>query len=183
MHTIPPDGTGTHQDLVAAAGQPTRFHHRHRPQCPGLAGRRLALAARVLLVGEEVNDASLQPEINHCLVSGRADRCQARTRRTAGPDQRGAARSQGAVTFLAHPIERIALAVRHLRVACLEVNGFTGIELWNFMSEFRYYAWSKLHALPMLYLPRFFTRPWPEMLAKWDELLPRGRSPSSPSAA
>ena len=171
MHTVHSDGTGTHQDLVAAAEANgldfiiATDHNVLVSQEEGWRGRVL------LLVGQEVNDASLQPEINHCLVFGVQSDI---TGHAADPQALiHAAQRQGAVTFLAHPIERASPVLTDTyEWRNWEISGFTGIELWNFMSEFRYYVRSKLHALPLLYLPRLFTTgPWPEMLAKWDELL------------
>lgn len=171
MHTIHSDGTGAHQDLVKAA-QANRLDFIIATDHNVLVSREEGWRERVLLlVGEEVNDANLQPEGNHCLVLGVESDV---TPYAAAPQELlNAAQRQGAVTFLAHPIERPSpLLPDTYQWRNWEVNGFTGIELWNFMSEFRYYAWSKPWALLTLYLPRLFTTgPWPEMIAKWDELL------------
>jgi hypothetical protein len=52
------------------------------------------------------------------------------------------------------------------------VTGYTGIELWNYMSTFRPFVTSKTRAVALGYFPHYFTPgPLPEMLAKWDELL------------
>ncbi|MBK7198993.1 MAG: hypothetical protein IPH87_00005, partial [Anaerolineae bacterium] len=71
----------------------------------------------LLLVGEEVNDASLQPEINHCLVMGVQTDVSAHA---AEPQALiNAAHSQERSPSGPSHRTRIALAVRHLRVACL----------------------------------------------------------------
>jgi len=171
MHTVHSDGTGTHQDLAAAA-QANRLDYIIATDHNVLVSQEEGWRDRVLLlVGEEVNDANLQPEGNHCLVFGVQSDVTPYASAPQGLIE--AAQRQGALTFLAHPIERPSpLMPDTYEWRNWEVSGFTGIELWNFMSEFRYYAKSKPSAVPLLFLPHLFTTgPWPEMLAKWDELL------------
>ncbi len=177
MHTRHSDGSGLHQDLATAA-EANRLdfiiatdHNVLVAQEEGWRGRVL------LLVGQEVNDASLEPEHSHCLVFG--VQSDLTPLAVAPQEMFDAARSQGALTFLAHPIERASpLLTDTYEWRHWDVTGFTGIELWNYMSEFRYYARNKPLALLLTYLPRFFsTGPWPEMLAKWDELLAARSAP------
>ena len=56
------------------------------------------------------------------------------------------------------------------------MQGYTGIELWNSMSEFKGLLKSKLHAVYYALNPHRVARgPFPEALKKWDELLVQGR--------
>jgi hypothetical protein len=56
------------------------------------------------------------------------------------------------------------------------VTGFTGIELWNYMSEFKSYLPSKPAAVLAALFPGFFiSGPLPETLALWDDLMRDGR--------
>jgi hypothetical protein len=56
------------------------------------------------------------------------------------------------------------------------VEGFTGIELWNAMSEFKGLLWSRLAAVIYAYLPLLGLRgPFRRTVRTWDELLVGGR--------
>ncbi|RME86010.1 MAG: hypothetical protein D6775_01250, partial [Caldilineae bacterium] len=84
-----------------------------------------------------------------------------------------AVRAQGGLTFFAHPIEKASPLIPDTYPWTVwDVEGFTGIELWNFMSEFRPHASSKAKAILVGFFPQWFTTgPYAETLAKWDELL------------
>ncbi len=57
-----------------------------------------------------------------------------------------------------------------------QVDGYTGLELWNAMSEFKSLLRSRLHALYYAFAPDRIARgPSKETLAKWDDLLLSGR--------
>jgi hypothetical protein len=57
-----------------------------------------------------------------------------------------------------------------------DVTGFTGIELWNYMSEFKNYLVSKPAAVLAAFFPSLFIKgPPPETLALWDGLMRDGR--------
>ena len=56
------------------------------------------------------------------------------------------------------------------------MTGYTGIELWNGMSEFKSLLKSKFHAIYYAFNPnRVATGPFPKPLGKWDELLSAGK--------
>ena len=55
-------------------------------------------------------------------------------------------------------------------------HGYTGLEIWNGLSEFKSLLKSKLHAVYYAYNPSRVARgPFPEVLQRWDELLASGR--------
>jgi len=172
MHSTHSDGTGDIAEMVqAAAGAGLDFmiltdHNQLVAQSE--QGWRSGV---LTLIDIEVNDMALIPERNHCLTLNVKEDMTA-----FAPDPQGlidAVRERGGLTFLAHPIDLPGnVAPETYPWTEWDVEGFTGIELWNFMSEFRPYATSKAVAVVMSYLPQFFTTgPFPEMLAKWDELL------------
>ena len=52
------------------------------------------------------------------------------------------------------------------------MSGYTGLEIWNGLSELKVYLKSKVHGIFFAYFPQFIAHgPMPEVLAKWDELL------------
>ncbi|NOX61294.1 MAG: CehA/McbA family metallohydrolase [Chloroflexi bacterium] len=121
----------------------------------------------------EVNDVNLRPEANHCLTLNVQEDV---TRFASDPQQLiDAVRERGGLTFLAHPIDKPSPLIPDIYPwNAWDIEGFTGLEIWNFMSEFRPYVTSKRMAIVMAFFPQLFsTGPYPEMLAKWDEWLQR----------
>lgn len=130
-----------------------------------------------LLVGEEIHDQARQPQKNHLLVFG-ADRELAQY---APEPQRliDAARQAGGLTFIAHPVDPAAPAVRQEDISWVdwEVHDFTGIELWNSFSEFKGHLKSLLHAFYYVYFPAMIAEgPFAETLKRWDRLLADGKT-------
>ena len=171
MHTTHSDGTGDFDELVrAASGVGLHFvfvtdHNvlvREKEE-----GYRHGV---LTLVGQEVHDPDLNPEGNHLLCLGTEEDL---THLGTDPQKLiDGVNQQGGLPFLAHPIERFTKLIPiHYPWQNWEVTDFHGVELWNYMSNFRGMAESKLQALVMAFVPHWFTiGPLPEMLAKWDEL-------------
>jgi len=87
-------------------------------------------------------------------------------------------RSEGGVAFIAHPYDPAAPAFGEddLSWDDWDVQGYTGIELWNAMSEFKGLLRSKLHALYYLLNPeRVASGPYPQTVKIWDDLLAAGQ--------
>lgn len=173
LHTVLSDGSGTMADVVEAARQagldfviPTD-HNVFAPEGEGWHGEVL------LLIGEEVHQEGRNPEGSHYLALG--------IREDVAPLARGgmqevihAVREQGGIGFLAHPYERPAPLVGIAAFPWLDwpVEGYTGISIWNYMSEYKTYLTSLPQALLSVFWPSWFVRgPFPETLALWDELL------------
>ena len=100
-----------------------------------------------MIVGEEIHDQAQNPQKNHLLVFG-ANREMA----TLAHDPQGLidrVNKVGGLSFLAHPIDYAALIFGEPDLAWenWEVHGYTGIELWNTMTEFKSLLKSKMHAL------------------------------------
>ncbi len=172
MHSTASDGTGSIADLVAAARR-AGLHYiivtdHNRLVAQSEEGWREGV---LTLIDIEVNDRRRQPEQNHCLTLGvREDVSDLAADPQALID---GVRERGGLSFLAHPIDKPSpLMPDTYPWTEWDIEGFTGIELWNFMSEFRPYATNKLKGLLISFFPHWFTRgPFPETLALWDRLL------------
>lgn len=180
VHSTLSDGHGTHAEIVQAA-----FHagldfvvitdHNLRPD--GLDGYRYQGEKRVLLlIGEEVHDQARTPEKSHLLVY--------ETRRTMAEFASATQtlineinRASG-LSFLAHPYDCAAPRFGQPDLSWDDwgVEGFTGLELWNFMVEFKCRLKNWPRALYYSFLPQRISRgPKPETLARWNALLSAGR--------
>ena len=130
----------------------------------------------LVLVGEEVHDQTRDPQKNHLLVYG-AD-CELARYAPQPQALVDAAREKGGLTFLAHPHDPEAPLFHEpaLEWVNWEVAGFTGLELWNYMTEFKSLLTSRANAVRYAFNPQQGIRgPFPQTLAKWDELTAQGR--------
>ena len=180
MHTRYSDGHGSHSDIVAAGlktGLDVAIVSDHNvwvngPQDFYTEGDRRLL----LLVGQEIHDQGRSPQKNHLLVFG-AERELA----TYAYDPQTLiqqVKRSGGICFLAHPHDKAASVIRETAISWVDwdLAGYTGIELWNSMSELKTYLRSRLHAMFYLLFPQRIARgPDPETLAKWDAMLKSGR--------
>jgi len=173
MHTIHSDGRKTHRELAQIAEEAgldyivVTDHNVLVPNEEGWYGKTL------VLVGEEVHDTGRAPQSSHTLcfdirqdVAGYAGNPQQLIEAVA---------IQGGFTFLAHPFEHDAvpfLPEPNISWRDWQVTGYAGIELWNYMSEFKGALKSKAHAVLCAFFPALAASgPYPETLRKWDELL------------
>jgi hypothetical protein len=180
MHTTYSDGTGSHQELAQAAletGIDVIAVTDHNVLVQGPEGYYREGGRRVLmLIGEEIHDRSRVPQKNHLLVLG-ADQELA----DLAEDPQvliNAAAEHGAVTFLAHPTDPAAPEFGQSDISWVnwDVEGFTGLELWNGFSEFKRYLTGKLKAIYYAYQPDRIARgPFPETVSRWDQLTASGR--------
>ena len=171
IHTTHSDGTGTFADLAQAARKAELdfiIVTDHNVLVKEEEGYRDGV---LILIGEEVHETGRKPEVNHLLCIGIRDDVA----HLAGAPQKiiDAVNAQGGLTFLAHPIERSApLVPETYPWVDWRVEGFTGIELWNYMSSFREFAVNRATALAFSYAPHLFPEgPLPEVLSLWDDLL------------
>lgn len=180
MHTPYSDGHGSYTEIIQAAlkaGLDAVIVTDHNVLVSGPEdyykdGTRKVL----LLVGEEIHDQTRQPQKNHLLVMG----VERELSNLASEPQRllDGVRKAGGLAFLAHPVDPAAPAVDEDDISWVDwqVQGFTGIELWNGMSEFKGRLKSKLHAVYYALNPhRIAQGPFAETLRRWDELLAEGR--------
>ena len=180
MHTRFSDGHGSHADIATAAigaGLDAVIVTDHNVRVDGPQGYYREGADRVLLlVGEEIHDTNRDPQKNHLLVFGVPAELAAHAHEPQGLiDQ---VRAAGGLSFLAHPFDPANRIFNEPDITWQDwgVTGYTGVELWNGMSEFKSLLKSRLHAVYYAFNPdRIPHGPPPEMLAKWDELLSSGR--------
>ena len=180
MHTRYSDGTGLHKDIAAAAirqGLDAVIVTDHNVLVKDFEGYQRDGEKRVLmLIGQEVHDQARDPQKNHLLIFG-ANRDLA----ALAEDPQAlinAVRDAGGICFLAHPHEPAAPLFHETAIGWenWEVQGYTGIELWNHLSQLKYVLNNWPQAIFHVFFPRLFTRvPDLPTLQKWDELLASGR--------
>lgn len=179
LHSIYSDGHAPDAMIALAAlraGLDFIFLTDHNVWVPALEGYRYLGERRLLfLCGEEVHDQARQPQKNHLLVY----EAQKELAPLAYEPQRliNAARQEGGLTFLAHPTDPSAPRFDEDDLSWVSwgAQGFTGMEIWNFMSEFKSRLSSLAAALYYVYNPRDIARaPFPQTMAHWDRLLAAG---------
>ncbi|MCB0193708.1 MAG: CehA/McbA family metallohydrolase [Anaerolineae bacterium] len=183
MHTVASDGTGTHDEVASAAaraGLDFIVYTDHNIWVDGIKGwyRDPATGRDLLrLMGQEINDQALEPELNHMLchfVSRDLNGIASDPQRLIDDVMQS-----GGLTFLAHPLERPGLRAASQTYPWItwDIDGYTGIELWNAMTDVKWRLrtlWFR--AVLGAYIPNWvLSAPFPEVLAKWDELLATGR--------
>jgi hypothetical protein len=171
IHTTHSDGSGSHAEVAQAAASVgldfviVTDHNSYLPSHEGWHGEVL------LLVGEEVHavDNSLA---NHLLVF---DAREAMAPYGDAPQPLlDAINARGGLSFIAHPVEKSGAAANEPEIDWTdwEVSGFTGLELWNYMSEFKAHVTSRARALLYAFAPKLgMMGPFPETLRRWDALL------------
>lgn len=179
MHTPYSDGQGSHSEIAQAAlktGLDVVIVTDHNIYVNGPEGYYQDGEDRVLLlIGEEIHDRARDPQKNHLLVFGTNHELA-----TYADDPQkliDRVKQVGGISFIAHPIDPAAPAVGEPDISWVDwdVSGFSGIELWNGMSEFKSLLRSKLHALFYAYNSKRVARgPNPKALKLWDELLSGG---------
>jgi predicted metal-dependent phosphoesterase TrpH len=180
LHTQYSDGTGTHQDVLRAAmrsGLDVVIPTDHNVYVQGMDGYLREGRRTVLLIcAEEVHDRTRLPQKNHLLVLGAG---REMTTYAANPqnliDQ---VQKAGGLAFIAHPKEHALPFLGEADITWEDwgVQGYTGIEIWNSLSELKDVSHSFAQTIFHALLPKTITHaPLPETLALWDELLASGR--------
>lgn len=179
MHSTDSDGHGTHDQIAEAALQVgldfviVTDHNVYSAQHEAyrFRGERRLL----MLIGQEVHDTQRLPQRSHLLVY---DVGEDLARYASDPqDLIDQAAQRGGLTFLAHPVDCSAALFDEpdLSWADWEVRGYTGLEIWNFMSEFKCQLRSWPRALNLAYFPSQVARgPASEILERWDAQLGAG---------
>lgn len=176
IHTHYSDGDASHQKLVEIAAKADLngiITTDHNIWIDGLEGYYGEGKKKImLLVGEEVHDRSLQPPGNHLLALN--------TRKEMSPygddPQRLIDQIQHSdgLSFIAHPIEDPLEEFNQGEFSWRnwEVQNFTGIELWNHMSEFKSVTTGRMSAFfNALFPKRMSVGPLERTLELWDELI------------
>jgi hypothetical protein len=180
MHTRYSDGNGLHKDIASAAlnaGVDVVIVTDHNILVRGFEGYYKEKNKKLLmLIGEEVHDQARDPQKNHLLVFG-ANREMA-TFAESPQNLIHQVRAAGGLAFLAHPDDPEAKAFNETDISWEDwsVQNYTGIELWNALSELKTVVPTKLHGAFYAFFPAFVAnQPIPNTLKKWDELLSGGQ--------
>jgi hypothetical protein len=180
MHTPYSDGAKWHHEIAndaISAGLDFIIVTDHNIWVDGLEGYYESELGRILLlVGEEIHDPRRTPQANHFLAYGAekelsiyANSLPALFRKT---------RENGGHGFLAHPFDPAAPSIGEgsLEWQDWEIEGYSGLEIWNYMSEFKGLLGNKLRNLKVALNPeKYISGPDPRTLARWDELLSQGK--------
>lgn len=182
MHTPFSDGEAYHAEIAAAAqraGIDFVIVTDHNIYVDGVQGYYGDDAAGyvLLLTGEEVHDRRRLPQVNHCLVYNVG---RSMSKHAQNPQQLiDAVQAAGGLAFLAHPFDK--QIPWHNNIAAIDwvdwdIQGYHGLEIWNYMSVFKDVLLSPLSGFRKLFEPEAaMVGPRPETLAKWDELLAAGQ--------
>ena len=180
MHTRYSDGTGTHKDIAHAAiktGLDAVIVTDHNVLVQGVEGYyRVARNRVLLLVGQEVHDQDRDPQKNHLLVFN-ANRDLSHLADDPQTLINGV-NDAGGLSFIAHPRDPEAPAFRETDISweAWDVRNYTGIELWNGLSELKTVVPTKLHGAFYAFFPRFIGHhPILETVQRWDDLHASGR--------
>jgi hypothetical protein len=193
MHTLYSDGEKWHAgiaDDAIKAGLDFIIVTDHNVWVQGVEGYYENENGRVLLLsGEEIHNVRRQPQASHCLVYG-AERELAPCA-TNPQELIDVAKACGGYTFLAHPHEKNLELFDQPSLAWgdWDIEGFTGLEIWNYMSglknelvdifdkwRFQHHWRRMLTAVDMAFKPeKYITGPDPNTMKFWDKLLSEGK--------
>lgn len=176
MHTPYSDGTWYHDQIAVAAKQagldfivvtdhniwvqgPQGYHH-----------------GVLVLVGQEVHHNRRYPQVNHLLVYG----AEAELSQCASNPQEliDAVQARGGLAFIAHPFDYPLKFMGEPGIPWVDwdVEGYVGLEIWNYMSEFKARLPNRLMTLYYAFYPQHAIRgPFQGMLQLWDSLLAADR--------
>ncbi|MFN8472053.1 MAG: CehA/McbA family metallohydrolase [Anaerolineae bacterium] len=176
-HTTASDGRASFPEIIRAARRAridflvTTDHNclpRHE------AGYRDGV---LLVVGQEIHDVERQPQCNHLLCLGVTEDL---TSLAESPQALiDAVNRQNGLAFIAHPVEFAPPFTDEPAIPWVDwdIQGFHGIELWNYMSEFKAHATSLRRGLRLTYWPTsVMVGPFRETLELWDRLLQTQRT-------
>lgn len=179
LHTTSSDGAAAHEEvcrIASQAGLDFLIATDHNVLVHGKDGWQGDL---LLLVGEEIHDAKRIPEANHYLAFDIKE--DVFTYASSPQAVIDAVNAQGGFGFIAHPFEHSPPFTGEAELPWVDwgVTGYTGLEIWNYMSEFKSYLHNLRRALLFVFFPSAaISGPFPETLAKWDELLEVRRTPA-----
>lgn len=177
VHTRYSDGMANHAEIAQAAADAnlnfviTTDHNVWVKGCEGYYGKVL------LLIGEELHDVRRQPQANHLLAYNVEEELAPLT----GDPQLliDEVNQRGGFCYLAHPAEYgspLSPDYDAIPWEDWDVAGYTGLEIWNYMSEFKAMLRHKLAALFYGLFPSMgIIGPFKATLRRWDQLLSQGK--------
>lgn len=171
VHTLFSDGTADHEQLAAIACQAGLDFVVITDHAIYAEGYEDWYGETLLLIGEEIPVAA-DGHGNHLLILNARESLSAyRHDAQRAIDE---CHKRGGLSFIAHPFEHNGAFAREPNRDWRdwEATGFTGLEIWNYASEFRSHLTSRSRAALYKLFPHWAIEgPCPEALAKWDELL------------
>lgn len=180
IHTVYSDGSKTHREIAEIAyqcGLDVLIITDHNVLVGDIEPYYEKDGKKTLtIIGQEVHDPRRIPQKSHMILFG-GDRDLA----AYGSDPQkliDKAQQTGALTFLAHPHERDLPAFNQTDITWedWQVEGYTGIELWNGFSEMKEVVHNLLDGLFYSFFPeQIATSPPRATLTKWDELTAEGK--------
>ena len=180
VHSPYSDGHGSHDEIALAAIKADLDFvvvTDHNIWVQGMDGYRYLDRRRVLLLtGEEVHDRFREPQKNHLLAYEVG--CELSPYAHDSQELINIIQQEGGLSFLAHPIDPEVESFHEPDLSWIDwdVKGYSGIELWNYMSEFKSHLTSIPLALFYAYFPSFSAEgPFPEVLQRWDRALADGQ--------
>ena len=180
VHTLYSDGMKTHAQIARdamRAGLDAVIVTDHNIFAEGLCGYYHYDDQRVLvIIGEEIHDIRRQPQKNH-LLAIRTNHSYAHLAHQP-QDLINAIVKDSGLTFVAHPIDPELPAFDEVDLSWedWDISGFTGLEIWNGLSEQKFRAQKKSHVSLFAIFPFLMPfRPPSQILSIWDSLLNTGQ--------
>lgn len=179
IHSSYSDGAKLHTEIAniaADCGLNMILITDHNIHVQGFDGYHNHKGKKVLMItGEEIHDRNLFPPKNHLFAVG----IQKSFTELASDSQNliNSIRTDGGLSFIAHAHDPAfpALGEEDLSWTNWSVSGFTGMEIWNNLSEFKIQSKNKAHAIFFALFPQFLAhQPPKEMINRWDTLTQNG---------
>lgn len=184
IHTRYSDGKKLHREIAEdaiKAGIDAIIITDHNIYVKGFDGYYSHNGRKVLvLVGEEIHDNTRIPQKNHLLALG-INQSHAKYARSSQELINSINKVQG-LSFIAHPFDPELPTLKEDDLSWIDwsVSGFTGLEIWNNLSEFKVRVRSILAAIFFSFFPAFLAKEPPIQNRKiWDELLATGKKVSA----
>lgn len=180
IHSVYSDGTKTPPEIAEVAAQcgiDVILMSDHNVFPVGFDGYYTFKDKQVLLItGEEIHDQTRQPQKNHMLVFG-IHRDFSRLAKNP-QDLIDAVRQEDGLSFIAHAYDPALPIVGESDLSWVDwsVRGFTGLELWNNLSELKIRAKKNWQLALFALFPRCMAQEAPTQIrAIWDRLLAEGQ--------
>jgi len=130
----------------------------------------------LVIVGEEIHDKNRVPQKNHMLVMGNN---KSHARYSKSPQELiDSVNAVGGLTFIAHAYdpELAVFGEDDLSWEDWSISDYTGLELWNNLSEFKIRVNNFLQAAFYAFFPAYLAKEPPFQIRKiWDLLLAEGK--------
>ncbi|MHB9034316.1 MAG: hypothetical protein ACYC6L_14865 [Anaerolineae bacterium] len=171
IHTLASDGSADHTSVAQAAAKAgldfiiITDHDVYLPEMTGWKGSVL------LLVGEELQALDGDEGYHYLVLNANREMVD----RAGDPQQLiDAVNESDGQGYIAHPFEYAGFysGERTYGWGNWDVTGFNGIEIWNYMSEFKAHISNLPKALTFVFFPKLAIRgPFAATLAVWDKAL------------